>query len=98
MFTLNFVVPYKGLFVLQLSASEPIELSRIYPTPPSVENNEGEKFDDVKMARLDGSDRLVSGLLWENVRSRMFVEVLHFGFKWLYTELCFPLYIFPEPE
>ncbi len=50
-----------------MSASEPIELSRIYPTPPSVENNEGEKFEDVKMARIDGSDQLVSGLLWENV-------------------------------
>lgn len=54
--------------VLQLSASEPIELSRIYPTPPSVENNEGEKFDEVKMSRITGgADQLVSGLLWENV-------------------------------
>jgi hypothetical protein len=48
---------------LQLSASEPIELSRIYPTPPSVENNEGEKFEEVKMTRMDGSDNSVSGLM-----------------------------------
>ena len=35
-----------------LSATEPIELSRIYPTPPSVENTEGEKFDEIKMSVL----------------------------------------------
>ena len=47
--------------------SEPIELSMIYPTPPSVENTEGEKYEDVKMARVDGSDPMVSAYLWENV-------------------------------
>lgn len=55
--------------VLQLSASEPIELSRIYPTPPSVENSEGEKFEDLKMSRASGADSLVSGVLLENVRN-----------------------------
>lgn len=53
--------------IVQLSASEPIELSRIYPTPPSVENNEGEKFEEVKMTRTDGNDNLVSGFLLESV-------------------------------
>lgn len=52
---------------MQLSASEPIELSRIYPTPPSVENTEGEKFDDVKMTRVDRSECEVTGLLWDSV-------------------------------
>ena len=54
-------------FDLQLSATEPIELSRIYPTPPSVENTEGEKFDEIKMSKAESTDPLVSGLLWENV-------------------------------
>lgn len=52
---------------MQLSASEPIELSRIYPTPPSVENNEGEKFEDVKIARAEGTDHVTSASIWENV-------------------------------
>ena len=51
--------------VLQLSASEPIELSRIYPTPPSVENIEGDKFDDLKM--ISDADSRVSGFLCANV-------------------------------
>ena len=49
---------------MQLSASE---VFRIYPTPPSVENNEGEKFEEVKATRAEGSDRLMSSFLLENV-------------------------------
>ena len=52
---------------MQLSASEPIELSRIYPTPPSVDNNEGDKYDEIKMMGMGGSELIVSNLLWENV-------------------------------
>jgi len=52
----------------QLSASEPIELSLIYPTPPSVENNEGDKYDEIKMSGVEGNEHYIPNLMWDMVR------------------------------
>lgn len=59
---------------LQLSGSDPLpmslpELSRIYPTPPSVEthNVDSSKFDEGKMVVEEGTEQnMACAASWEN--------------------------------